>query len=922
MPRLIDIGGGVMIDADEQMLALERFDYENSLYDFLVGAWPFLDASPWKDGWPIEAVAEHLQAVVDGDIKRLVINIPPRMGKACENNTLVMTTRGWKAHGDLVPGDFVFHPSGKPIKVLATNDDVPTDARVEFFDGSVFYCHENHEWTLYNRMSRRWETVETRVFLEPRRGRWGRTGKTAKKASSGGRALHQLSAVEALDMPEISLPMPPYVLGAWLGDGSTGAPYITHDRKDGAIVEAIEALGFARTEEIVHPTTGVITSRFSGEKVGKTSRFSAGLIEAGVYKDKHVPEVYKLSSINQRLALLAGLIDTDGTVDKASRCHFTSGNEKLAHDVAEIVRSLGWRATIQKYEPRLSTSGIQGKNPYWTISFQPTMVIPTVLPRKQIKRLAPKRAIGLKSVTLDPQGLVGHCIEVDSPDGLYLIGRNLIPTHNSSITSVAFPAWTWAQSQRSATSGPGVQFLCASYGSSLAMRDSVKCRRLIESPWYQKYWGGRFKLTSDQNTKGRFLNDQRGERLITSVDAKITGEGGSIIIVDDPNAANEAFSEANIQSTIDWWDGTMSTRLNDQKTGAMIVIQQRLAENDLTGHILDNDTEREWTHLCLPMRYESSRHTSTIIGWEDPRGCDLEGEPLVKITENGVREPRDIAAEKILKVREGSLLWDDRFGEKEVARLERILGPYGAAGQLQQRPEPAGGGLIKTEWWNLWEGRAYPAMDYIMASLDTAYTLNTANDCSAMTIWGIFSEDFRAQEIRSYAKNGKQVVERMYVEGAPKLMLMHAWNVRLEFHELIEKVAHTCKQLKVDKLLIENKAAGISVAQEMRRLYSGQGWAVQLSDPKSSDKYSRLISIQHLFAEGLVFAPDTEWAQEVVNQVGSFPKGKHDDLVDTVSMAVRHLRDLGMLTRSSERADELDALKVYPGKGPQPLYPV
>lgn len=573
MPRLIDIGGGVMIDADEQMLALERFDYENSLYDFLVGAWPFLDASPWKDGWPIEAVAEHLQAVVDGDIKRLVINIPPRMGK-------------------------------------------------------------------------------------------------------------------------------------------------------------------------------------------------------------------------------------------------------------------------------------------------------------------------------------------------------------SSITSVAFPAWTWAQSQRSATSGPGVQFLCASYGSSLAMRDSVKCRRLIESPWYQRYWGGRFKLTSDQNTKGRFLNDQRGERLITSVDAKITGEGGSIIIVDDPNAANEAFSEANIQSTIDWWDGTMSTRLNDQKTGAMIVIQQRLAENDLTGHILDNDTEREWTHLCLPMRYESSRHTSTIIGWEDPRGCDLEGEPLVKITENGVREPRDIAAEKILKVREGSLLWDDRFGEKEVARLERILGPYGAAGQLQQRPEPAGGGLIKTEWWNLWEGRAYPAMDYIMASLDTAYTLNTANDCSAMTIWGIFSEDFRAQEIRSYAKNGKQVVERMYVEGAPKLMLMHAWNVRLEFHELIEKVAHTCKQLKVDKLLIENKAAGISVAQEMRRLYSGQGWAVQLSDPKSSDKYSRLISIQHLFAEGLVFAPDTEWAQEVVNQVGSFPKGKHDDLVDTVSMAVRHLRDLGMLTRSSERADELDALKVYPGKGPQPLYPV
>ena len=916
MPRMIDIGGGVMIDADEQMLALERFDYENSLYDFLVGAWPFLDASPWKDGWPIEAVAEHLQAVVDGDIKRLVINIPPRMGKACENNTLVMTTAGWKRHGDLVPGDFVFHPSGVPVKVLAINEDVPTDVRVEFFDGSVIYCHENHEWTLYNRMSRRWETVETRVFLEPRRGRWGKTGKTVKKASSGGRALHQLPAVSSPRLPEADLGLHPYVLGAWLGGGSAGKPRITHDSRDRECIDRIINAGFPASAVWTHKEAGVLTTNFAG------SELREALQGLGVLHDKHIPSRYLTASVGQRLELLAGLIDTDGRVDKKGRCHFSNTNRQLIDGVAGLARSMGWKVSSTKYAPRLSTSGIQGKRRCWIVSFQPTMVIPTALPRKRIKRLAPKRAIGLKSVTLDPCGKVGKCIEVDSPDGLYLVGENLIPTHNSSITSVAFPAWTWAQSQRSATSGPGVQFLCASYGSSLAMRDSVKCRRLIESPWYQKYWGSRFKLTSDQNTKGRFLNDQRGERLITSVDAKVTGEGGSIIIVDDPNAANEAFSEASIQSTIDWWDGTMSTRLNDQKTGAMIVIQQRLAENDLTGHILENDTEREWTHLCLPMRYESSRHTSTIIGWEDPRGCDLEGEPLVKVTENGIREPRDIAAEKILKARENSLLWDDRFGEKEVARLERILGPYGAAGQLQQRPEPAGGGLIKTEWWNLWESRAYPAMDYIMASLDTAYTLNTANDCSAMTIWGIFSEDFRAQEIRSYAKNGKQIVERMYVEGAPKLMLMHAWNVRLEFHELIEKVAHTCKQLKVDKLLIENKAAGISVAQEMRRLYSGQGWAVQLSDPKSSDKYSRLISIQHLFAEGLVFAPDTEWAQEVVNQVGSFPKGKHDDLVDTVSMAVRHLRDLGMLTRSSERADELDALKVYPGKGPQPLYPV
>jgi hypothetical protein len=122
----------------------------------------------------------------------------------------------------------------------------------------------------------------------------------------------------------------------------------------------------------------------------------------------------------------------------------------------------------------------------------------------------------------------------------------------SSLVSVGFPAWTWAQPWKTPTSGPGVQFLTASYAQQLSLRDSVKCRRLIESPWYQQRWGSRFKLTGDQNTKTRFDNDQNGSRLSTSVGSALTGEGGNIIIVDDPNAAQEAYSEATIQSTIEW----------------------------------------------------------------------------------------------------------------------------------------------------------------------------------------------------------------------------------------------------------------------------------------------------------------------------------------------------------------------------------
>lgn len=461
----------------------------------------------------------------------------------------------------------------------------------------------------------------------------------------------------------------------------------------------------------------------------------------------------------------------------------------------------------------------------------------------------------------------------------------------SSITSVSLPAWTWCQRKVSATSGPGVQFLHASYANQLSLRDSVKCRRLIESPWYQALWGDLFRLNSDQNTKSRFSNDKGGERLITSIGAAVTGEGGSVIVVDDPNAANEAFSEATIQSTIDWWDGTMSTRLNDMKTGAYVIIQQRLAENDLTGHILEKNVG-EWTHLCLPMRYEPDRAVATVIGWEDPR------------------------------VEAGELLWPERFGEPEVKLLEKTLGPHAAAGQLQQRPEPAGGGVIKRDWWKLWEEPAFPPMDFVLASLDTAYTTKTSNDYSALSVWGVFSADVKAQASRMLDANGRPVYfDRTYGEGVPKVMCMYAFQDRLELHELVERVAKICKAMKVDKLLIENKAAGHSVSQEIRRLYNSEGFAVQLFDPKSQDKLSRLYSIQHLFAEGMVYAPDRAWAEMLITQVGQFPKGKHDDLVDTVSQAMRHLREAGMLTRAPERLAEIESQRVNPGRQSDPLYP-
>jgi len=520
----------------------------------------------------------------------------------------------------------------------------------------------------------------------------------------------------------------------------------------------------------------------------------------------------------------------------------------------------------------------------------------------------------------------------------------------SSITSVAFPAWTWAQRHKSPTSGPGVRFLFASYAHNLALRDSNNTRRLIRSPWYQKNFGDRFKLLPDQNSKTRFDNDMGGSRLATSVGSALTGEGGNIIVVDDPNNAKEAFSEAIIQGTIDWWDQALSTRLNDMKNGAYVVIQQRLSENDITGHVLSKD-HGDWTHLCLPMRYEWRRHCSTWTGFDekgndkwfdDPRGKDVDGTVLVEVDENGARLAIDPEAEEILETQlEGTLLWPERFGEKEVRQLERDMGMWTAAGQLQQRPEPKGGGVIKREWWQPWETANYPDMDMVIASLDTAYTEKSANDYSALTVWGVFSGQ-AARQAERYVKRDGRVESNVEAEDKfnsalavklkldmaaqyeafPRVFLMYAWQVRMELHELVHKVASTCRQFKVDRLLIENKAAGYSVSQEMRRMFGHEDWGVQLVDPKGQDKLARLYSISHLFEEGLVHAPDYKWAEDVITQVSQFPKGKHDDLVDTVSMGIKHLRDIGVLVRQPEWAAELDEGRKHVGKAPAPLYPV
>ena len=466
------------------------------------------------------------------------------------------------------------------------------------------------------------------------------------------------------------------------------------------------------------------------------------------------------------------------------------------------------------------------------------------------------------------------------------------------VTSVCWPAWTWAQPQGTFLKGPNVKFLCGSYNHELALQNSNLTRRLILSPWYQARWGSRFGFQPDQNTKHRFDTTKGGSRIANSVTGSLLGIGGDIILIDDPHNTNEVESEAERETVGNWWKEIRSTRLNNPKLSPIVVIMQRLHEEDVTGLILNGPDADEWVHFMVPMEHEVDRHCSTYYSghtWEDPR------------------------------TEENELMWPERFGPEEVRGLKRDLGPYMASGRLQQSPQPKGGGILKGPWWKLWgdsreevAARAargedvkpllFPPMGFVIASLDTAYTEKEENDYSALTIWGSWEEAVKLDS----SMVGKTT-------RLPRLMLMNAWKDRLEVHQLVERVNSTCARFKVDRLIIESAAVGISVAQELQRLYGNAGYATHLL-PAKGDKVARAYSVQHMLAEGMIYAPDREWADMVITECANFPKGAHDDLVDSTTQALRHLRDIGLAVKQDEAALSLaESLKLK--RKVTPLYP-
>lgn len=415
----------------------------------------------------------------------------------------------------------------------------------------------------------------------------------------------------------------------------------------------------------------------------------------------------------------------------------------------------------------------------------------------------------------------------------------------SLLTGVFWPAWEWGP-----RGSPHLRIVGTAHEEQLAIRDNRKCRNTIKSDWYQTLWD--LPLSADLDGKREFGNMHHGVRQARSF-TSMTGVRGDRVILDDPLSADSANSPAKLESAKITFTETLPSRINNENS-AIVVIMQRLHEKDTSGVI--KDLSLPYEHLCIPMRFEVARRCRTGIGWEDPRQT------------------------------EGELMFPDRFPEKQVAELEKTLGSYGTAGQLQQRPSPRGGGMIRTSWFGYWSG-AIPPLEWRILCADTAQKEGEKNDFSVLQCWG---RSLTGQAVLLDQIRGKW--------EAPDL-LQHArafWYKHL--------MAQNLPRLRA--LYVEDKSSGIGLVQTLRR----EGVPI-LPVPRTKDKIQRANDASPFIESGNVLLPrDAPWLSDFLSECEPFPGGAHDDQLDPMFDAVEFVQLL-----PKEREDYANSAPIPTKKG-------
>lgn len=391
------------------------------------------------------------------------------------------------------------------------------------------------------------------------------------------------------------------------------------------------------------------------------------------------------------------------------------------------------------------------------------------------------------------------------------------PRHMKSLlVGVFWPCWVW-------TFRPEARWIFASYAGAFAVRDQRKCRAVLSSRLYRWLWPGVVELTKD--AEARFENGAGGHRIATSPEGVGTGEGGDYIVVDDAHRAQDASSETKRRAVLEWWDGSMSTRGNNPETAVFAVVGQRVHEEDLSGHLLARGAYRA---LILPAEYDGEDRSTTGL-YRDPR------------TEHG------------------ELLWPERFTRRAIEDLKTSMGSYVAAAQLQQRPAPKGGGIVKREWWRTYE--ALPAeFDERLVSWDMAF-----NDQPISFVCG-----------QAWGRIGA----RYYLID----LAIGRWGFTATCAAVVDFHG---KHPDILLTLIEHRANGAAVIATLREKVPG----LVPVEPDGS-KLARAQAVSPLIEAGNVYLPHSSiapWIGDFKLEWEQFPFGARNDQVDTASQALRRL---------------------------------
>ena len=390
----------------------------------------------------------------------------------------------------------------------------------------------------------------------------------------------------------------------------------------------------------------------------------------------------------------------------------------------------------------------------------------------------------------------------------------LPPRNGKSITtSVAWPAWALAHD-------PRIRIVCASYSQDLSTKHARDFRLVLNSPWYRRLFPGT-RIDPRKNTEAEIETTARGYRLTTSVGGTLTGRGGNLIIIDDPLKPEDAMSPVKRSSTNDWFDRTLSTRLDRKTEDAIVLIMQRVHDQDLVGHVLDQGGD--WTVLELPAIAEDDEEIEVA---------------------DGVFHFRRV----------GELLHPEREPLWVLGDLKRTLGSQAFSAQYQQVPIPSEGALIKRVWLRdygrLPERRP---QDRVVQSWDTGTKSGPSNDYSVCTTWQIRGPDY---------------------------YLLDVYRNRLDYPDLRREVLSLAAEYQANVVLIEDAGTGTALIQQLHRERTLRPIGIR----PDRDKDTRLASQSYVIEAGRVRLPqDAPWLDAFRNEILAFPHGRHDDQVDSLS---------------------------------------